>query len=175
MHPEYLQKPPKKDPNELVFKKGVHFLTITLDDSLQRLTSPETRADRSKAPNPKLFIKNRMKRIKSDYDLYVKPHLDEIGTCYHGALEISEALASKGKYFPRIHFHYIIKIDNPAIALMYLGTLQHMGYGYHLIPNLTDEQQEEKNLYIKKQSTYVTNLFEYLCLRQFSLIKKLSK
>lgn len=137
------------DSQEVKLVKGNYsFLTFTLDDRHQGFPQNQTA--------PKTFKKNRSRSrvmtVIDDFETHVIPVLEESLSEFDWTLEISEAFASKNKHYPRLHFHVLGRISQPIYLLLELGYLFYrLDMGYHVIPNLNEEQFNQKASYLKKQ------------------------
>lgn len=125
------------------------FLTITLDDRQQKITHDSTGSDT--VVNYRRRHVNRLQHVTNLLTNKICPAIDTFMESYEIVTEISEALASKGKYFPRIHFHVLGYLSCPISFLLSMGDLYHMGFGYHIIGSLSKPQWTIKEKYIKKQ------------------------
>lgn len=112
-------------------------LTITLSNKQQYVSYKKT--------------KSRTARVFEDYTTHIIPLLKDNAHAYEMCQEISEALSSEGKYFPRLHYHILIKIKNSVNLLMDLGHIQDVGYGYHITTIENQEKLDHYKKYIKKQ------------------------
>lgn len=127
----------RDDQNE--FCTGPCFLTITMDNHGQ---------------HNDLLPKNRLKRVRTDFHEYVKPLLDSSFRDYDCRLEISHAMSSRGKYFPRLHYHVLGHILDPIELQLGLGYLCSKYYGYDIWCNIKQKMWDEKQTYISKQHSH---------------------
>lgn len=145
------------------------FITITLDDRNQKVSSDYT-------PGSELnFRRRQMNRLLHATKLVnnvVVPALDDFMSEYQLVTEISEALQSKGKYYPRIHFHVIGVLTDVISCLMHMGDLYHIGLGYHIISDLDTQQYNKKVDYMNKQVAHWT---KFLRRRNYTTIKLFHK
>lgn len=89
-----------------------------------------------------LFKEFYRKILSSVFDLF---------TTYEGSLEISEALASDGHHFPRLHYHIVGVIRCPIKYLLMMGVLKNKGTGYHTTIIKSPDDYTKYQSYIKKQ------------------------
>ncbi len=135
-------------------EEGHIFLTITFDNRDQK--------------GHLLSFKKRIAHINTLYRENIKPHLIKCMTNYQCSLEISEALASKGSYYPRLHYHILGYLENPLYLLLTVGQLvQGRNYGYHIIANLTEKQFNQKLIYINKQTLQWKKLTDILTISEW--------
>lgn len=134
------------DPKGIKLDVGYVFLTFTLDDVHQFLpTSEPVRVKRTRS-------RNRVITCLKLFDDTVVPVLKNCMETFEWSIEVSEALASNGKHFPRIHFHVIGLLKDPVFFLLEIGYLMYTySWGYHVIAGLTEEQFNVKLEYLCKQ------------------------
>lgn len=126
------------DKCELKLTKGHIFLTITFNDRDQKANLDSFR--------------KRIRYISDKFRNIIKPKLIDCMDNFDCTLEISEALASKGSYYPRLHYHILGYLNNPIYLLLVLGYFyKKHEYGYHVISSLTEEQFKDKYKYLLKQ------------------------
>ena len=125
------------------------FITITLDDKLQSVPSRTVQTNNPIKPRQREI--NRLKRISAQLTNNIVPYLDDFMGDYAVVTELSEAMASKGKYYPRLHFHILGYLACPIAMLLAMGDLTNMGYGYHIINDLNGKEFDVKQEYINKQ------------------------
>lgn len=116
--------------------EGIYFLTITLDNKKQRIHNMD--------------LAKRVFLVLKDMGKVINPFLKDFSDKYEGVIEISEALSYDGRYFPRLHFHYIIDVTCPITCLLTMGKYVQLGYGYNLF-KLNDKTLKEKLVYKDKQ------------------------
>lgn len=146
-----MNSPTDDSGNECKLVPSPCFLTVTLDDRNQRVSQC---ADASTKVNYRRRHLNRLVQATNLINNVVIPAVDDFMSEYTLVTEISEALQSKGKYYPRIHFHILGELTCPISFLMHMGDFFHAGLGYHIICNLNTEQYNKRVDYIKKQQQY---------------------
>lgn len=107
---------------------GYTFLTITPDDKRQHMNI-------HKDPYARFLAVNKQ------YELVLIPLLKKCFREYYYVWELSEALTSNGKYYPRLHVHLIGYLKDPILYLLTLGSIADQGYGYDARRYLLDESQ----------------------------------
>lgn len=117
--------------------KGPCFFTITLPNTLQR-------------HHLKVLHTRPFKIIKELSDEVI-PYLKQAVSKYQLWIEISEAMSSDGKYFPRIHFHFIMNITCVISLLLACGKFFEYGYGYNIYMLSTKKMLKSKTIYLTKQ------------------------
>lgn len=126
------------------------FLTLTFDNQHQFLASPgSTRTTPVKGLMG--YINKRIFNFTKYCDNNVWSIIDDMFESYDARLEMSEALASKGRYYPRLHWHLVGRVGNSIKYLFGLSVLYDMSIGYHNVVLDTEEVKTEYMAYMKKQ------------------------
>lgn len=125
---------------------GPTFITVTLDDRNQKLSHST-----AEKPNFKRRQLNRLTHISHILKHWLIPALDDFMNDYIIVTEISEALTTNGKYYPRLHYHVIGELSCPISCLLHIGDWFVNGIGSQVICQLSDEQYNQKLDYLTKQ------------------------
>lgn len=167
MNPDDLRTPPT---HEVKLQDGIRvMITITLPNMFQYIPDHKMGERKRELSYKQGFIK-RLQKVSNIRDTVLVPLMKESLREWICNLEISEALASNGKHFPRLHYHIIGKIKNTFLLLHSLGAISYQNIiGYHIAR--IDRDFKEKVEYVYKQTHILEDNLRSLGLSSHNFIQ----